>query len=274
MRLICSLLLSAAGCWSADNTLTPAEERAGWHLLFNGTSYDGWNNPALASPAGDSWEIEDGCLKSRAKPRLGEDLVTKDSFRDFEMAFEWRISPGGNSGVKYRIQDRIMMTDIKGLPGVKTFEQGVDYFIKHPITRRPERGGEYVVGFEYQVIDNARHKDAQRGPKYQTGAVYGFISPVKNTSKPVGEWNHSRIVLRDNRVEHWLNGMKIVDSSLDSPQIAENSAKRWTEASPVYEMLTRQPKKDCSISLQNHGNEAWFRNIKIRRLDAAARGKK
>jgi len=85
--------------------LTPDEQKVGWVLLFDGTTMNGWDDPRLKAPAGDAWTTEDGCLKANKHPRITEDLFTKEEFRDFELAFDWRISPRGNSGVKYRIQE-------------------------------------------------------------------------------------------------------------------------------------------------------------------------
>jgi len=85
-------------------------------------------------------------------------------------------------------------------------------------------------------------------------------------TRPVGEFNHLRLVVRGDRIEHWINGEKVVDASLKSPEVAQGVAKRWGEDSPVYKMLVEQPRKSCQISLQNHDDVAWFKNIKIRRL--------
>jgi hypothetical protein len=95
-----------------------------------------------------------------------------------------------------------------------------------------------------------------------------MVAPSKPAARPAGEFNHSRIWLRGNRVEHWLNGLKVVDSSLDAPEAMAGIQKRWSIVPAVYEMLSKQPKKDCPISLQNHGDAAWFRDIKIRRLNS------
>jgi hypothetical protein len=200
-------------------------------------------------------------MKAQPRPRFIEDLMSVEKFGNFELVFEWRISPGGNSGVKYRIQDLVWLVGGK----YKRFEDMVDESIRRRQTERPARGQQYVVGFEYQVIDNGRHLDALRGPKYQAAGLYDLVGPVKDVTRPVGEFNQSRIVLRGNRVEHWLNGVKVVDTDLG--EAATGSAKRWGAASPVYEMLVKQPRKECPISLQNHNDAAWFRSIKIRRLD-------
>src|SRR5437879_13815294 len=97
-------LLMCIGASGAPNTLNPEEKSAGWILLFDGKSMKGWEDPRLKTPPGDSWTIEDGCLKATSKPRIREDLFSSQTFRDFELVFDWRISPAGNSGVKYRIQ--------------------------------------------------------------------------------------------------------------------------------------------------------------------------
>lgn len=249
----------AAGDLQAPNTMTAAEARDGWTLLFDGKTMDGWDDPRLKTPPGDAWSIEDGCLKANARPRITEDLFTRNTFGDFELMFDWRISQGGNSGVKYRIQDHRFVAPTKG-----TFEQSVEESFLHPVGQRPARGQDYVIGFEYQVIDNS---GVRNSPKQTAGALYDMVAPSTQAVRPVGEFNHSRILVRGNHAEHWMNGVKVVDTELDSPEALEGIKARWGIAPHVYEMLATQPKKDCPISLQNHGAPAWFRNIKIRRLD-------
>jgi hypothetical protein len=90
---------------------------------------------------------------------------------------------------------------------------------------------------------------------------------TKDVTKPVGEFNRSRVVVKGDRFEHWLNGEKVLEASLKAPEIAKAAAKRWGEGTPVYDLLVKQPRKQSPISLQNHGDEAWFRNLRIRRLD-------
>jgi hypothetical protein len=246
----------------APNTLTPEERTAVWRLLFDGKTMNGWDDPSKKTPPGNGWTIEDGCIKPVRRPGIREDLVTRDSFGDFELTFEWKISAGGNSGVKYRIQDLVQLR-----PGVQgqRFEDQVAASIRDRVTGRPERGEIYAVAFEYQVIDNTLHADARRGPKYQAAALYDMVAAEKDATKPVGEFNQSRIVLRGDRVEHWLNGQKVVDASLT--EAGKTSERRWTVQSPVYRLLTEQPKKRTPVAIQHHGDEAWFRNIKIRPLD-------
>ncbi len=248
---------------AADNQLTAQEKSAGWKLLFDGKSYKNWEDPTKKSPPSNAFTIEDGCIKSLPKANIDEDLFTKERFSDFELEFDWKISPGGNSGIKYRIQDRVMLADeVRG----QKFEDRVNASMKDRRKDRPAKGQEYVIGFEYQVLDNEKNPDARRGTNHQAGALYDMISPAKDATKPVGEFNHSRLVVKGDHVEHWLNGEKVVDGSLKDPGVAKGSAARWATTSPVYDLLVNQPRKECQISVQNHNSDAWFKNIKIRKL--------
>ncbi len=267
------LALAAGGSLAgADhNTLTADETAAGWILLFDGHTMEHWIDPSALQPAGDAWSIDDGCLKATPHARITEDLISRDTFRDFEIEWDWKIAPGGNSGVKYLIQALPVLTRSTEKPGVHKFEEQVDYALAHASLDRSAiaagaRAQIYVVGFEYQMIDNGRHPDALRGPLYQSGALYGLFAPIRDVTKPVGEFNHSRLVVRGSHVEHWLNGVKVVDASLDDPHVKETLDKRWGDASAVTKLMTGRPRTDCPVSLQNHGNAVWFRDIRIRRL--------
>jgi len=259
-RVWLAALLMVIQAAAADNQLTPAEKRSGWRLLFDGRSFAGWEDPRKKSPPGDSFVIEDGCLKATSHPRIQEDLFTEATFGDFELQFDWKISPAGNSGVKYRIQERVMLVDEK----FSRFEDRVAASMKNRRVDRPAAGQEYVIGFEYQIVDNAGNSDAKRGGLlHQTAGLYDVFAPLKDATRPLGEFNHSRLVVRGHHVEHWVNGEKVVDAGLKAPEVAEAAAKRWGRGSAVYDLLVNQPRKNCQISLQNHDDEAWFKNIKI-----------
>ncbi len=259
--LLAAGLLTAGIGLAADNQLTPQERASGWRLLFDGRSFDNWQDPAARTPPGDSFVIDDGCLKAVPHPRIVEDLFTRDTFRDFELQWDWKISPAGNSGLKYRIQDHLYVPD-----GKEKFEDRVRAAFEKRLSR-PEKGHDYVVGFEYQMTDDALNSDARHnGPKHQTAALYDVVPASKHVTRPVGEFNHSVLIVRGDHVEHWLNGEKVVDTSLKSPDVAESMAHRWGADSPVYKLLVDQPAARCPISLQNHDDAAWFKNIKIRDL--------
>ena len=136
--------------------------------------------------------------------------------------------------MKYRIQDRVFLLDQK-LP---KFEDQVNAALKNRRTDRPAKEQEYVIGFEYQITDNAANSDAQRnGARHQTAALYDMFAASKDVTRPVGEFNHSRLVVKGDHIEHWLNGEKVVDASLKAPEVAESVAKRWGKDSPVYHLL-------------------------------------
>lgn len=265
------LISVASGLWGhaagTVNRLNAEEKAAGWRLLFDGATMRGWEDPARESPPGHAWVIENGCLKAVAQPRIREDLLTTESFGDFELVFEWKISPRGNSGVKYRIQDRALLVRNRPSPAGKKFEDMVNYELTHRLAdRRKIAPGdeveEYLVAFEYQVIDPAVASDARSGP----GSLYDLAGEPHQAARPVGEFNQGRIVLRGNHAEHWVNGVKVVDVDLNSPEVLERLARRWGKGSPVYERLARLERRRTPIALQHHNDEAWFRNIKLRPL--------
>jgi len=256
--------MKLAWCLCAALTVPLASQaQSGWVALFDGKTMAGWDDPRQKVPPGDAWTIEDGCLKANRSPHTTEDLFTKDVFRDFELAWEWKVAPGANSGVKYRIQDRIFLARYPG----HRFEDVVNFSVQNRPAERPDHGQEYVVGFEYQMLDNTRNSDARAGTSHQAGALYDIVGPSQDVTRPVGEFNASRLVVKGNHVEHWLNGVKVVETELDSALAAERIAHRWGAGTPVTIDLTKQPRKDCPISLQNHGDDTWFRNIRIRRLE-------
>jgi len=257
VKLACRLWIALA----AASVAFPAP--ADWIVLFDGKTMAGWEDPRQKVPPGDAWTIDDGCLKATRRPHITEDLFSKELYRDFELAFEWRVASGANSGVKYRIQDRVFLARRP----MARFEDLVNFSLQNRPAVRPDRGQEYVVGFEYQVLDNTRNSDARNGTDHQAAALYDIVGPPRDVTRPVGEFNESRLVVKGNHVEHWLNGVKVVDTDLDSTHAAERIAHRWGQDTPVTAQLTRQPRKDCPISLQNHGDEAWFRNIRIRKLE-------
>lgn len=225
------------------NLLTPEEKVAGWKLLFDGHTLSGWHIFQQTGEAKGGWHVEGGALvnpKSNGRPNgSGGDLVTNGKYADFEFAFEWRISSGGNSGVHYLFDE------------------------SRPPTAPLYRGdiGKSPVGFEYQVLDDLKHPDAKSGPTHRAGALYDLYSTEKAAPKPAGEWNESRIVVRGQHVEQWLNGAKSAECDLDSAAYRELLAK-----SKYHVVLNFAAKAPTALALQDHGDEVAFRSLKIREL--------
>ena len=230
--LLASLSLAAAFCapgvLAADNELTPAEKSAGWQLLFDGKSFDGWRGYRKEKGAPvNGWEVVDGTLHAIAKVR-GTELITEKKFNDFELTWEWKLPPAGNNGVKY--------------------------FVTEDRPRSP--------GHEYQMLDDNGHPDGKIGPHRRTGAYYDVLAaPDDKPLRAPGEWNSSKIVVRGKSVEHWLIGKKLLAFDLDSPEVKAGLAKSKFKNEPGFgEKITGH------IMLTYHSDDCWYRNIKIREL--------
>lgn len=211
------------------NQLTSAEKGAGWKLLFDGTSLNGWRGYKKSDAAATRWRVENGTLTIPSNDgrdtRGALDLITTDTYDQFELSWEWKISEGGNSGVKYFVLEDM----------------------------------DAAIGHEYQIIDDERHADAKIGGERQTAAFYDVLTPSKRPMKPAGEWNHSRIIVSGAAVEHWLNGIKVLSYQLDSP------ALRAAVTDSKFKEVARFGKLNKGhILVQDHGNAVWYRNIKIR----------
>jgi len=232
------------------NTLSNAEKKEGWKLLFDGKTFNGWRSYFDNMEPSKGWTIEAGYFKNskgNGRPRSGGgDLMTTELFTDFDFRFEWSMPPGGNSGVYYFFQER------QDKPGV-TMYMGDD--------------GRSPVGFEYQLLDDERHPDAlKNGPIRSTGSLYSLVPPNDSKRlKPAGEFNESRIVVNGKHVEHWLNGSKIVVYDLGSPALLDAIARSKYKDVPGYGV-----KAKTRILLQDHGDEVRFRNLKIRPIVASS----
>lgn len=206
------------------NTLSAAEQAEGWRLLFDGTSTMGWRAYGADSmPSG--WRAEGGSL-TRVAPAA--DIITREQFGDFELRLDWKLEPRGNSGIFYRA--------VEGLEWI------------------------YHGAPEYQVLDDAGHRDGQN-ELTSAGSDYGLYGVPRGVVKPAGEWNSTRIVARGAHVEHWLNDQKVVEYEQGSPDWAKRVAGAKFAAWPQYGKAMRG-----HIGLQEHGGRVEFRNIKIREL--------
>jgi hypothetical protein len=239
-RSVALLALALPACRSQK----PQGEPTTWTSLFDGHSFTGWRGVGMDSiPTG--WSIEDGTIHHRAsgvvptapdgQPLEGGDIMTVGTYRNFELAVEWKISPAGNSGIKYNVSEEMSTAN----PPVHA-----------------------ALGFEYQVLDDSLHPDARNGPNRTAGALYDIVPPAADKPlHPVGSWNEARIVFDHGHGEHWLNGVKILEYDLGSA--AFDSAYARSKFVPIQGFAEQ---RDGHIVLQDHGNAVWFRNIKIREL--------
>jgi hypothetical protein len=230
---------------SKNNTLTKAEIKEGWKLLFDGKTFNGWRGIDRDHVPNGLWAIEDGQIKkvntgdvqklSDGRPVEGGDLMTTGTFENFELSFEWKINKAGNSGLKYNVSE----------------EMSQKYGSKFS-----------ALGFEYQLLDDG--DEAYKGklkPSQFSGSLYDLL-PAKNTVlKPIGEFNNSMILVNGNHVEHWLNGTKILEFEFGSKEL-----DKAYKVSKFNKIPGFQDKRKAHIVLQNHNDESWFRNIKIRVL--------
>jgi hypothetical protein len=225
--LAVSLLVSCSETKKAANV---SEMTTSESSLFDGKTLTGWrtyqNKPA------DSWMVKDGALYCKGsatdKSDRRADLVTTGEYENFDLSIDWKISPRGNSGIMYLVTE--------------------------------EFPAAYLSGPEYQVIDDLNFPEKLEDWQ-KTAANYAMDPAPAAKPKPTGEWNHTRIVVNNGHVEHWLNGSKVVDYQLWTDEWkSKKTTGKWKDA-PGYGMS-----KKGHIALQDHGSEAWFKNIRIKEL--------
>jgi Domain of Unknown Function (DUF1080) len=217
---------------STTPQLTEQQKAEGWQLLFDGQTTNGWQ--VFKARENNTWEAVDGTLHCKALDEtttgVGDkraDLMTTSEYENFELVFDWKIGAEGNSGIMFRVTEE--------------FEQP------------------YYSGPEFQLMDDSAFPNET--PDHLTGSNYGMHAAGKTITKPAGAWNSSKLIVNKNHVEHWLNGEKVVDYELNSPEwIALKKASKWNEATG-YGVASKG-----HLVLQDHGSEAWFRNIMIKPL--------
>jgi hypothetical protein len=210
---------------AAQNALTEEESASGWELLFDGASLAAWRGFRRETMP-DGWRAVDGAL---VRVGRGGDIVTIDTFGDFELRFDWKVEVAGNSGVFFRV------------------------------TEAGERV--WFSGPEFQVLDNAGHADG-RNPLTTAGSNYALHAPVRDATRPVGDWNAARLLVRGAHVEHWMNGVGLLGYELGSADWQRRVAASKFASLPRY---GREP--GGHIAIQDHGDRVAYRNLKIRRLE-------
>ena len=234
-KLIILTALSIALLFPAhaqNNALTQKEKSTGWRLLFDGQTTTGWRGFQKSTFPEHGWVVEDGCLKCLGQK--GGDIITTMTFTNFELTWEWRLSPQGNSGVKYFVDEK--RADSKG----KLYST--------------------AIAHEYQMIDDDNYS-SPLSAKQKTGSFYEVIAPQNAQPKPIGEFNQSRLIVSGNKVEHWLNGKLVVSYQTTSAEVVAGIA-----TSKFKNVLGFADKIPTPILLQDHTTMVWFRNLKLHEI--------
>ena len=217
------------------NTLTRVEQSQGWRLLFDGKTLSGWRGAYLDSLPTKGWKVQDGLLNVQetggGEAAFGGDIVTIDEYGSFELVLEFRLTEGANSGIKYFVTEQ-----------------------------QPKTPGS-AKGLEFQLLDDAKHPDAKLGinGNRTLASLYDLIPAAHKITRPIGDWNEARIIVRGKHVEHWLNGVKVLDYERGGREFLARKAESKFKEIPGFGEAERG-----HILLQDHGNQVSFRNIKIR----------
>ena len=229
-RLVCVGLAAAiAALFAASPSATDAVQQGGWTNLFDGKSLTGWRGYKQPDASKTRWKVENGMLTvdpgDGSDTRGARDLISTGTYDNFELQWEWKVAPGGNSGVKYFVlEDR-----------------------------------DAAIGHEYQLIDDSKHADAKIGAHRQTAAFYDVLPATNRPVKPAGEFNQSRVVVRGRTVEHWLNGTKVLEYELGSPALQAAIDKSKFKGIERFGKLQKG-----HILLQDHGDRVWYRSVRIK----------
>lgn len=203
----------------------------GFKPLFDGKTLNGWRGYKKADASDTRWKVENGMVtipeKDGQDTRGGRDIISVGTYDQFDLKWEWKVAQGGNSGLKYFVLE----------------------------------DQDAAIGHEYQMIDDERHADAKIGPHRQTAAFYDVLPAADRPLKPAGEWNNSEVIVKGTHVEHWLNGKRVLQYELDSPELRAAIAKS------KFKDIARfgKPQKG-HILIQDHGNAVWYRNVRIKPL--------
>ena len=234
---LCLGLATTLPAQTKDNTLTPNEQREGWKLLWDGKTSEGWRGAKIATFPANGWVMENGILKvlksNGGESTNGGDIITTRKYKNFMLCVDFKITDGANSGIKYFVNPDL------------------------------NKGEGSAIGCEFQILDDERHPDAKLGVNgnRQLGSLYDLIPAPEDKPFRKGEWNTAMVIVKDNHVEHWLNGVQLLEydrnTQMFNALVAYSKYRVWPNFGNFEE---------GNILLQDHGDEVWFKNIKIKEL--------
>jgi hypothetical protein len=230
--LILGLALLAAAFTLSSFKTEPAQ--APWETLFDGKSVDKLRGYQRTDFPSECWSVENGLLKTIPGVK-NTDLLTRQQYKNFELQLDWKTSTAGNGGIFYNVQEDARQESGNG------------------------NSPNWLTNFEMQLLDDIGFNDKE--PKRSAGSLYDLIAPKNKALKPVGTFNTSRLVVKNKHVEHWLNGQKVVEYTIDSPEL-----NALIQASKFKDIEGFAQYTEGFIMFQHHGQEMWYKNIKIRRL--------
>ena len=238
MNMTLAILLLIAPAWlrQPPNQLSATKPRAGWQLLFDGKTTSGWRGAYANTFPTTGWKVANGELRGEltngAESGDAGDIVTLNTYRNFELVFDWKLGQGGNSGVKYFIEER-----------------------------QPKPTGSQA-GYEYQLIDDADYiyQGKHLAQNLKTGSIYDVVA-AKKPDLPVGAWHTSKIVVNNNHIEHWLDGKRILSVDRNSEGFKKGVSDSKFSTYPNFGQI-----REGHILLQDHGHSVAFKNIKIRQI--------
>jgi hypothetical protein len=241
--------------WALGFVAFAAQE---WEVLFDGKSVAAWRTATADTFPTSCWEVKDGWLQTVPGALFAQDLWSRGAYRNFELEFEWRAEAGGNSGVKYLVQDWLHGKQVKGRPVVGKPHEAMD----RAGLSAADGAFEYTIGYEYQVIEEET-LPASMGPVQRTGSLYGMLEPLRVVGVRAGEVHRSRLVVADNHVEHWLDGERLLSYDIGSAEWERGVRRLSRSAGAMMRALAR---RETPIALQHHSSQVGFRMVRVRRL--------
>lgn len=228
LLFLCLLLFTS--CGTTLNSLTSDEKDKGWASIFNGKNFDGWRSYNHTNVLDGRWQVTEGTIYLDPSKKKVGDIITDQQYQDFEFSMEWKIQECGNSGFFWNVVENEKYKAV------------------------------YLTGPEMQILDNKCHPDAKI-VTHRAGDLYDMIETSQVTVKPAGEWNHIRVLSLNKKYQFWQNGIKVVEFEMHNAQWKEMVANSKFKSMPDFGLATKG-----HLALQDHNDEVWFRNIKIKEL--------